>query len=69
MPTTPAADAQSTVETPTGGLAAKLEALEVRFVGLEDDELMMRLKDVVREHLVRIESSTDEPDDATTDER
>lgn len=34
-------------------LTEELEALEQRFVGHDDDELMMTLKQLVREHLTR----------------
>ena len=54
MPTTPAQTVDDQVEASHGGLTAELEALEQRFVGLDGDALMMRLKETVRAHLTRL---------------
>ncbi len=66
MPTTPADRTNATGEAQAGDLADQLEALEQRFVGLDGDELMMRLKDTVRAHLTR-PIERDSVDDALTD--
>jgi hypothetical protein len=39
-------------DAPTTTIHRELEELDQRFVG-HDDDLMMRLKDVVREHITR----------------
>lgn len=40
-------------DTPSNEVQSLLEALEVRFAGLEDDPVMMRLKSIARGHLLR----------------
>ena len=50
-PATPIADDRR--PSPTSMLQEEIEALERRFVGHDDDELMMSLKRLVLEHITR----------------
>ena len=53
MATTTEPGDRRTASTGFQGVGDQLEALDHRFVGHEDDAVMMQLKEVVREHLTR----------------
>ena len=53
QPTTTTSVSDDGRQTLLTTLEEELEALEQRFVGHDDDELMMSLKQLVRDHLTR----------------